>query len=47
MTKHLEAELPALWLTCDEWLHQLYPQLPAAELEKFRGPVELPALDRR
>ena len=40
LARRLEAQCPALRLTCDEWLHQLYPQLSQTELEPFRGTVE-------
>jgi predicted kinase len=40
LARRLEAERPAFRLTSDEWLHQLHPDLPAADLEVFRGPVE-------
>ncbi len=40
LAKRLEAERPALRLTSDEWLHELYSGLTAEELEPFRGTVE-------
>lgn len=40
LARRLEADRPALRLTSDEWLHQLYPRLSPEELEPFRGTVE-------
>jgi predicted kinase len=40
LARRLEAERPALRLTSDEWLHELYPELTSEELEPFRGTVE-------
>jgi predicted kinase len=40
LARQLETNRPALRLTSDEWLHQLYPHLSPAELEPFRGTVE-------
>lgn len=42
LAKQLEEDLPALRLTADEWLHELYPDIstPEAELGPFRGRVE-------
>ena len=42
LAKRLEEGLPALRLTADEWLHQLYPGIstPEAETGPFRDRVE-------
>ena len=42
LAKRLEQEAPALRLTADEWLHELYPDIstPEAETGPLRGRVE-------
>jgi predicted kinase len=40
VARRLETQRPALRLTCDEWMHQLYPELSGDELEHTRGRVE-------
>ena len=42
LAKQLEREVPALRLTADEWLHELYPELSTTEAEHgpFRGRLE-------
>jgi predicted kinase len=42
LAKRLEQEVPALRLTADEWLHELYPTIttPEAEEGTIRRPVE-------
>jgi hypothetical protein len=40
LARRLEAGRPALRLTSDEWLHELYPELTPQDLEPFRGAVE-------
>ena len=42
LAKRLEREVPALRLTADEWLHELYPDITTSEAEAgpFRGRVE-------
>lgn len=42
LAKRLEQDVPALRLTADEWLHDLYPGIstPEAEAGPFRGRVE-------
>ena len=42
LARRLEQELPALRLTADEWLHELYPDITTAEAEEgtARGRVE-------
>lgn len=42
LAMRLEQELPALRLTADEWLHELYPSITTAEAEEgtLRGRVE-------
>jgi predicted kinase len=42
LAKRLEREVPALRLTADEWLHDLYPGIstPEAETGPFRSRVE-------
>jgi predicted kinase len=42
LAKRLELEVPALRLTADEWLHELYPAIttPEAEEGAIRRPVE-------
>lgn len=42
LARRLEQEVPALRLTADEWLHQLYPTITTAEAEEgtLRGRVE-------
>jgi predicted kinase len=42
LARRLEQEVPALRLTADEWLHQLYPDITTAAAEEgtLRGRVE-------
>ena len=42
LARRLEREIPALRLTADEWLHDLYPAITTAEAEEgtLRGRVE-------
>ena len=42
LAMQLEREVPALRLTADEWLHEVYPDIttPEAETGPFRGRVE-------
>lgn len=42
LAKRLEQEVPALRLTADEWLHELYPTITTSEAEEgpLRGFVE-------
>ncbi|WP_309606381.1 AAA family ATPase [Phenylobacterium sp.] len=42
LAERIEQEVPALRLTADEWLHQLYPGISTSEAEAgpFRGRVE-------
>lgn len=42
LARKLEREIPALRLTADEWLHELYPDISTSEAETgpFRGRVE-------
>jgi predicted kinase len=42
LARRLEREVPALRLTADEWLHQLYPTITTAEAEEgaLRSRVE-------
>jgi predicted kinase len=42
LARRLEQEVPALRLTADEWLHDLYPAITTAEAEEgtLRGRVE-------
>jgi predicted kinase len=42
LARRLEQEVPALRLTADEWLHQLYPDITTEEAEEgtLRGRVE-------
>lgn len=40
LARQLERERAALRLTADEWLHDLYPGLSGAELDRHRDAVE-------
>jgi predicted kinase len=42
LARRIERDVPALRLTADEWLHELYPGIstPEAETGPFRGRVE-------
>lgn len=42
LAKRLEQDVPALRLTADEWLHELYPDISTSEAEEgaIRRPVE-------
>jgi len=42
LAKRLERQVPAIRLTADEWLHELYPDIstPEAETGPFRARVE-------
>lgn len=42
LAKRIEQDAPALRLTADEWLHELYPELSTTEVEHgpYRGRLE-------